>query len=481
MRVILVAALALTASLAAAPQADLSPTAMREDFDVLRRAVEEAHGGLHRFTPKADLDKRFDAARAGLTAPMSRLAYIGVLSEALAHVRDGHMQLEYDDATTAALNAARLLPLRVASEAGAIVVTSNDTPANDTIRPGMELLSINGRPVADITRLILPKLSGDGFIETGKAFRMARNLARFYWLFVDQASTFTVVARAADGTTVTAKLEGVTNSARTESANPVNAAMTANVETLDGPKDTVSLRFPQSDAVGVLRIRAFTGGPFQANVAAAFATLRDKGTKALILDLRGNGGGVDMDGSALVSHFVARPFRYFDHIKVTTVKPSFATWRPDTFENLKAGTSAAPDGGFRVLPRLHPGVAEQKPAAAPFLGRVIVLIDGGTFSTAADVCAQIRSLTKATFIGEETGGGFEGNTSGLNAQIVLPRSGLKLRIQMFGYWNAVRGGQPGRGTLPDITIVRRAAETLAGRDAALERALALAGAAYAGR
>jgi C-terminal processing protease CtpA/Prc len=127
-----------------------------------------------------------------------------------------------------------------------------------------------------------------------------------------------------------------------------------------------------------------------------------------------------------------------------------------------------------VLPQLHPGVAEQPPAASPFLGRVIVLIDGGTFSTAADVCAQIRSLTKATFIGEETGGGFEGNTSGLNAQIVLPRSGLRLRIQMYGYWNAVRGGQPGRGTLPDITIVRRTSDTLAGRDAALERALTLA-------
>jgi len=455
MRVTIVYALALTASLAGGVQTGLSPAAMQEDFDVLRRAVEEAHGGLTRFTPKAELDKRFDAARARLSKPLSTLGYVGVLSEALAHVRDGHMQLEYDDATNTALNSARMLPLRVASEAGAIVVTSNDT-ANDTIRPGMELVSINGRSIGDITQLILPKLSGDGFIETGKAFRMARNFARFYWLFVDQAATFTVTARAADGKAVTAELNGVTGAARAESVDPV------------------SLRFPRGDSVGVLRIRAFTGGPFQANVAAAFATLRDKGAKALILDLRGNGGGVDMDGAALVSHFVARPFRYFDHIKVTTVKPSFATWRPDTFDNLKAGTSPAPDGGFLVLPQLHPGVAEQKPAAAPFLGRVFVLIDGGTFSTAADVCAQIRSLTKATFIGEETGGGFEGNTSGLNAQIVLPRSGLRLRIQMYGYWNAVRGGQPGRGTLPDITIVRRTADTLAGRDAALERALALA-------
>ena len=194
----------------------------------------------------------------------------------------------------------------------------------------------------------------------------------------------------------------------------------------------------------------------------------------MVLDLRGNGGGVDTYGALLVSQFVSKPFRYFDHIKLASIRPSFATWNASTFANLQNGTTPAPGGGFLVLPRLHPGVAEQKPAATPFLGRVFVLIDGGTFSTAADVCAQLRSLTKATFIGEETGGGYEGNTSGLNAEIVLPNSGLKLRIQMYGYWNAVPAGKPGRGTLPDVAVVRTVTDVLAGVDPPLDRAIALA-------
>jgi Peptidase family S41 len=109
----------------------------------------------------------------------------------------------------------------------------------------------------------------------------------------------------------------------------------------------------------------------------------------------------------------------------------------------------------------------------------VVLIDGGTFSTAADVCAQLRARTQAVFVGEETGGAAEGNTSGLNAQIVLPNSGLKLKVQMYGYWNALgtsraggKAASPGRGTLPDVTVVRTVADTLAGQDAAIERALA---------
>jgi len=134
----------------------------------------------------------------------------------------------------------------------------------------------------------------------------------------------------------------------------------------------------------------------------------------------------------------------------------------------------SPDGGYLVTPASHPGVAEQQPNANPFRGRVVVLIDGGTFSTAADVAAQLRSAGHAMFVGEETGGGYEGNTSGLNASIVLPNSRLRTKIMMYGYWNAVRKPEVrGRGTMPDHVVARRTADVLAGVDPQLKRALGL--------
>jgi C-terminal processing protease CtpA/Prc len=453
---------------------DLEPAQMRQDLDVLKRSLEEAHGGLHRFSSKAEVDQAFRTAFLRLDRPMSTRAFIAVVSEALTVVRDGHMRLEYDATTNQSLATARLLPLRVASEGGRIVITSNDAVDNEAIAPGMELLSVNGRATADIVKLILPKLPGDGFIETGRTWRLARNFARDYWLFVDQGSTFAVTARAADGSTVTTTLGGATNEERSRAVNAVNSVMAANLAKLDGPDETVSLRFPEGHDIGVLRIRHFDGETFTSSVATAFTRLRDVRARALILDVRGNVGGVDEYGALLVSQLVATPFRYFERIKVTTIHPSFATWKAATFEDLRNGTRPARDGGFLVEPRLHSGVAEQTPAPNPFLGRLFVLIDGGTFSTAADVCAQIRSRTKATFIGEETGGGFEGNTSGLNALIVLPHSGLKLKIHMYGYWNAVAGGQRGRGTLPDIAAVRTVRDVLAGTDPPLDLAIELA-------
>ena len=460
----------------------LQPPQLQQDFDVLRRAVEEAHGGLYRFTPKADLDRVFASARAELSQPMTTLAFAAALSTALANIRDGHTRLELDDPTISAMATAPMLPLRVGHENGRYVVTSNDTPSDSTIQPGMELVAVNGKTIAAIVGAIAPKLSPDGFVETGKPARLARGFAQNYWLYVDQTSTFTVVARTSDGRTVTTTLPGVTSAARAANGrgNGVNATMAANVAKLDGASDNISLTFENSGAVGRLRVRVFDGATFIADLDKAFAALRDKGSKALVLDLRGNGGGVDMYGAALVSHFMSVPFRYFEYIKLTTITPSFATLKPSALDSLRNGTRPAPDGGFLVQRDLHPGVAEQKPAARPFQDKLVVLTDGGTFSTAADVCAQLRARTPAIFVGEETGGAAEGNTSGFNAQVVLPNSGLKLNVQMYGYWNAVgpprAGAKPtprGRGTLPDVTVVRTVADTLAGKDAAIERALAI--------
>ena len=454
----------------------LTPAQALEDFDVLRRALEETHSGLYRYSAKPDLDRRFDALRARLERPVDRHAFIGVVSEMLADIRCGHTRLEYDDSTNAALARARQFPLGLAIEGSRLTVISNDTPDDATIRPGMEVLRIDGRSAPDVLGLLLPKLPGDGFIEPGKRVQLGRRFGQYYWLLVDQSAEFVITARDAEGPVVTTRLAGVVGAerARNSSGNPVNAPMLANAARLEGSRENVALRFVGGRSIAHLRVRAFAGAAYPDQIETAFRTLRDSGTTALILDLRGNGGGDDLYGALLVSQFTDRPFRYFDRIHLTTIRPSFATWRPSTFDELRDGTVADPAGGYLVTARLHEGVSERPPSRLPFLGRVIVLLDGGTFSTAADVTAVLHNMGRATFVGEESGGGYYGNTSGLNALIVLRHSRLRLRIPMYGYWNAVSAGEQGRGTRPDHAVERRTADVLRGVDAQWERALALA-------
>ena len=469
-------AMLLSASLLRA-QSDslLSPARAQADFDVLRHAAEEAHGGYDRFITRAEIDRRMAAHRAELNHPMSRAAFSGVLAEAIAEIGDGHARLELDSVTTAALAGARVFPLRVQLDSDRLVVQFNDSPVDSTIRPGMEILQINGRPIADIIRVLIPRVSRDGFIETGRRRRLARTFPSLLWLYVDQKDTYAVTARDASGRSITSTLAGIIERDRSTIVNPVNATIAANIARLDGPPDNISLEFVDNTDIARLRIRSFGGEGFLSTLDSAFSEMRAKRTKFLILDLRENGGGVDEYGAALVSHFVDKPFRYFDYIHVTTIAPSFATWPARTFEMMREGTQPHPGGGFRVMPKLHPGVAEQQPSKSQFPGKLIVLIDGGSFSTTADVAAQLRSLGRATFVGQETAGAYEGNTSGLNALIVLPNSRLRLKVMMYGYWNAVKPpAVRGRGTLPDYAVTRSVSDLLRGTDPQLERAIALA-------
>lgn len=462
----------LSASVALAQPQTLSVEAARADFDVLHRALAEAHGGYARFGSRAEVERRFLQHREKLVAPVTTLELFGVISAAVAELRDGHLRPELDAETARIFASARVFPLRLAAQQKRLFVLYNDTPNDTTVVPGMELLSVNGRSIADLRAALLPKMSGDGFIETGKENRFVIAFAPLYWQFIDQTARFVVEVRGQGGRILTDTLEGVLATSRRTNRNPVNTGIAAALARIDTTSGNVALDVVSG--VHRLRVRAFTGPGIPAALDSAFRLLRERGADRLILDLRGNGGGADENGALLVSHLTDRPFRYFDHIDVRTIAPSFATWLPRTFEELKTGTVAQPGGGYRVLPVRHPGVAEQQPGPVPFRGRLAVLINGGSFSTTADVAAQLRSMNRATFVGEETGGGYEGNTSGLNADIILPASQLKLRITMYDYWNAVRApASRGRGTLPDIVVWPTIADLLGGRDTVLERAIQL--------
>lgn len=458
--------------------APLSLPEMHEDFDLLRKSMEEAHGGLYRFATKQATDARFAAYRKRIETIKSKKEFISLLFEVLADTRDGHMRFQLDENTQAAVAKAKLFPITLFIESNRAMVKYNDSPADSTIRPGMEILTINGQKISELLQIVYSKLPSDGYIETGKQRRIEQLFGAFYWLLVSEADEFVITGKDANGKTVNTKLSGVLNPDREKnrSNNPVNAQLLANATRLAGPKENISLRFLRGDDIACLRIRGFQGQDFRQQLDSLFKTLHDKKTKALVLDLRGNGGGVDEYGAYLVSQFMNKPFRYFDRIHLTTLQPSFTSFTESTLQDLKNGTVADPAGGFLVTSKLHKGVGEQQPAALPFPGKTFVLTDGGTFSTAADVTALMRHLTKATFIGEETGGGFEGNTSGLNASLKLPHSKLGLRIQMYEYFNAVKVVERGRGTKPDHFMPVRIADLLKGKDAQLDRAIELASA-----
>jgi len=477
MRTVIFALLLLTSSLLVAQQSDtLTVAGMEKDFDLLRQSLEEVHGGLYRFADKQTTDARFNRHRKKIASMRSRREFTQLLAKVLADTRDGHMRLIMDEQILSDFGKAMLFPFSILIEDNRMVVRYNETKDDSTIKPGYEIVKINGEKASDLLTRMYAGLPGDGYIETGKRKRLEQSFGAFYWLLIDTAGKFNITIKDLTGKVIDQRIAGVLNSELEENrnSNRVNAVIAAAISSLSGSSDNILLQFPKP-GVAYLRVRGFQGDDFYQQIDSVFKTVDDKKASSLILDLRGNGGGTDMYGAYLVAQFVNKPFRYFDRIHLRSIKPSFTNFKEQTLQELREGTVADPAGGYLATAVLHPGVGEQQPGSFPFTGKTFVLTDGGTFSTAADVAALLRQLTGAVFIGEETGGGFEGNTSGLNAELVLPNSKLKVRMYMYEYWNAVEVKKRGRGTVPDLFTPLRVVDMVKGVDRPLEVALEMAG------
>jgi hypothetical protein len=102
-------------------------------------------------------------------------------------------------------------------------------------------------------------------------------------------------------------------------------------------------------------------------------------------------------------------------------------------------------------------------------------MNGGSFSSTCEFLSATRSYTKAIFIGEESGGSYSGNTSGMKYDITLPNSKLILRVPTVGYYMAVKEHLDlDRGILPDYPIQQSIEDLLGSEDREMKQALDLA-------
>jgi len=123
---------------------------MQADFDLIRALLEEAHPGLYRYSTKSEWDAACEARRGKLSRAMAKREFLAVVAETLATIRCGHTSWEPDTELQKEIANARLFPLRVMPERKRLMVLLNDTPDDRTVRPGMELLEINGHRPAEI-------------------------------------------------------------------------------------------------------------------------------------------------------------------------------------------------------------------------------------------------------------------------------------------------------------------------------------------
>jgi C-terminal processing protease CtpA/Prc len=171
----------------------------------------------------------------------------------------------------------------------------------------------------------------------------------------------------------------------------------------------------------------------------AFTEFREAGPVALVVDLRGNPGGTDQLGQRVACHLLEPGFVYF--------------W-------LQARNSV-----FGPLPN-----RPSAPANLPrFLGKLVCLIDEGTFSTADNFAACLRDVhPDCTFVGRPTSAG-----TGAPRPFKLPRTGARVTFCTMRVWSPKRKVIEGIGVAPDIPVRWSRDDWLQKRDPDMDAALRL--------
>jgi C-terminal processing protease CtpA/Prc len=244
-------------------------------------------------------------------------------------------------------------------------------------------------------------------------------------------------------------------------------------------KEFADLKFLEDGQIAHLTYSSFgtTVEEGQTFMKRAFETIQSKGSKALILDLRGNGGGEDQLGKLLFSYLVDAPFIYYEDLIATKMSFSFAKYT-DPHRDLIVPAGVAelrPDGRVHMLKYENLGL--QQPNKPTFTGPVYILINGGCLSTTAEFLTEVHVHHRATFIGEESAGCYYGSTSGEVVRITLPNTKLGIYIPLVSYYMAVGGSHEhdaARGIIPDYPVERSIADLLARVDRDFDLALELA-------
>jgi hypothetical protein len=451
-------------------QEPIAPVKLKEDFAIFRQALQEAHPGLYRYNTKDHTDSLFAKIEILLDHEMTQQDFYRVLLPLASQVKCGHTKLHPDNnwSDNYFYGYDKVFPFKLFFQDDKAYITDSYDNAEGDVR-GHEVISINNRPMNEIITNMLPAFFSDGNNTTFKYIEMSRFFSAYYANLIEAPDSFSVICRKGSN------IAELKVPAIPRKTIDLYEKQQTSRETVKAP---YYLEFP-SEKVALLTISSFWMDSkemgFKKFLKESFAEINDKGIQHLIIDLRNNEGGKDARGALLLSHLVDKKFRYYDRLEATTDKKySFSNQArlPSFYGILRILISKTDSGTY--LWKHNRNLKMQKPRKDPYHGRVYVLINGASFSVTSEFAAVTHYLKRATFIGEETGGGYYGNNSGTFVIVTLPNSRLNLGIPMLAYYTAVRGYQPkDRGIIPDHPVIPTIHDVLGGEDVVLNFTLEL--------
>ena len=346
--------------------------------------------------------------------------YLGLLQEALALLEDGHTRL------AGTIDSIDIPLLRIESVEGRPVVTEvGDTPetAEAGIALGAEILEVGGVPV-------------EGFLEE----RYRRISASTPHDRRERA--YRRLLQGPVGETITVKLREPNQEPRTVN---LRCNLRQNRPAAAWLSRPILEYKALDDGIAYVALNSFGSDRIVEEFDKHFD--RIAASRALILDVRENGGGSTGNGNAVIARLISDQITETSVWRTRLYRPTFEAWgRPHEWH----------EGESDVIEPRGPSA---------FSGPVAVLIGPRTFSAAEDFLVPLKMTKRAVLIGSTTGGS-------TGQPIIIPVYGAYIAI--CTKWDRFPDGAEfvGVGIQPDVGAERTIDDVARGIDPVLDLAVA---------
>jgi hypothetical protein len=441
-------------------QQKYAPSLLQEDAQILEKILEANHPSLYWYTPKEKMDDYFSETIQGIRDSLTEAEFRNRIAVLVSQIRCGHTIVRYSNQFIKSLSKNRVpqFPLSIKTWDDSLVVLANINPKSN-IKRGTIITSINGKSNKSLLDSFFKFISIDGNGTAYKSQIVSNNFGAWYRNMFGTDSSFVIGFIDSLGMerkeTVRSFRPFIVERSKMDSVQKLMNAfkIPTKKEIRKARRNAaLSLTFDDTTRTAYMHIAGFSINGLQKFMRRSFRQIEKNNTQNLIIDLRDNGGGHLNNSIRLTRYLAKNPFKVADTVAAINrdfdygkyIHQSFWFWFPLNFN-----TTKMEDGRYHYH-RFE--TKKYKPFENHhFDGNIFLLQGPSTFSAASVFTASLKGQDNVQLVGEETGGGFYGNSAIHLLTAVLPNTKIQITLPLFRV--VLDKDRPmGRGVMPDILV-----------------------------
>ena len=450
------------------PARKYSPEALKNDYQLFRHILEDLHPSLYWYTPRDSMNYFFDKGYGQLTDSMTETQFRTVLSYVIAKVDCGHTSVRYSKQYGKYLDTAKLaqFPLLLKFWKDTMVVAANLNRKDSILKRGTIVESINGWTTSRLTDTLFSYFVTDGYNLTGKYQYLSTGLNFSFWYqhVLGFTDNFTIGYLDTDGLLKETRIpiyDPRTDTLRRARPFPGRPPPEPGRRKPEPGRKTwkkrerLFLRNLQIDSAtntAFMALNTFENGNGLVRFFhRSFRVMDEKKVQNLVIDVRSNGGGDATNSTLLTRYIIDRKFKVADSL--------YAVRRASRYDKY-IGKSFLYDFLMLFASRRHAdgkyhfGYFERRHYSPKqnhhFDGQVYILTGGNSFSATCLFAGALKGQKNVTLVGEETGGGYYGNTAWMIPDVTLPITKVRFRLPRYRLVVDRTREKNGLGVLPDV-------------------------------